>query len=150
LNTDNVRNWHSGGYQDWLKDQLWLDQMYAKLDFAREVLQDPERSKLREASLCIAIKQMYQLIADFDPVAFIAMLPEDPTSYARILNALAKLAEVGLKYDREHAEAHGAAVHRKKKADAKTLGLPALTRDQIEQEFNLLRRPPSSTEANGA
>src|SRR5437667_7280001 len=78
LNVDNVRGWHSGGYKDWLKHQDWLDQMQTRLDFACHVLENPDSGKLREASLSIAIKQMYDLLADFDPAPYIQKLADEP------------------------------------------------------------------------
>src|SRR2546425_44536 len=63
LSVDCVKRWHAGPYQQWIKDQMWLEELSAKLDFAADVLQDPESPKVREASLAIAIKQMYDLLA---------------------------------------------------------------------------------------
>src|SRR5438552_2495306 len=101
----------------------------------RAILDDPDASKIREASLCIAVKQMYDLLADFDPAPFIQKLADDPQNYSRILNALSKLAEAGLRYDRLRAEeAHRTAVRAKEKIDPKTLGLPDQARVQIEDE----------------
>src|SRR5258706_4671832 len=64
LNEDNIGRWHAGPYQRWLKDRAWLDELSSKLDFAVNVLEDPDSPKIREASLAIVLKQMYELIAD--------------------------------------------------------------------------------------
>jgi hypothetical protein len=140
LNVDNVRRWHSGPYQRWLKEQVWLEQLTAKLDFAAEVLRDPDSPKIREASLAIAVKQMYDLLASFDPALFAEKLGEDPAAYSRLLNALAKLAEIGLRYDQGRQAASRAA--RETQKSRKPAGLTEELLRQYESEFNLLRRPP--------
>ena len=66
LNEDNIGRWHAGPYQKWLKDRAWLEELSSKLDFAVNVLEDPDSPKIREASLAIVLKQMYELIADFE------------------------------------------------------------------------------------
>src|SRR5437867_5799549 len=38
LNEDNITSWKRGGYQDWLKQQDFLDQLRAKQDFALDFL----------------------------------------------------------------------------------------------------------------
>jgi hypothetical protein len=140
LNRQNLINWQQGGFKDWLKDQPWLDELHASLDFATTVLDDSDSPKLREASLIVAVRQMYDLIKSFEPADFKEQLAGDPAAYSRILNSLAKLAEVGLRYDRERAEAARAGqreASRSKKA-------AELTEDmlrQYENEFKLLRRP---------
>jgi len=137
LNTDHIEHWFAGGYQDWLKEQHWLEQMRQKLDFACDILKDTEAGKIHEASLRIVVKQMYDLLSDFDPASFIEQLAEDPASYARILNALSKLTEAAIKYHRQQAEE----AHRKAMLDkdgAKARGLTERTRRQIEEEFNLV------------
>src|SRR6266849_6538541 len=57
LNTDHIEHWFAGGYQDWLKEQHWLEQMRQKLDFACDILKDTEAGKIHEASLRIVVKQ---------------------------------------------------------------------------------------------
>jgi hypothetical protein len=92
---------------------------------------------------------MYELIKSFEPADFRQQLAEDPATYSRILNSLAKLAEVGLRYDRERGEAsrtHKREANRSKKA----AGLTEDLLRQYESEFNLLRRPtnPGSAEVS--
>src|SRR6266436_6042374 len=49
INVDNLREWQSGGYEAWRKDRIWIDEMYAKLQFAKDVLLDRECPRIREA-----------------------------------------------------------------------------------------------------
>jgi hypothetical protein len=145
LNVDNVREWHSGGYEAWRKDRRWLDEMYAKLQFAKDVLKDHDSSpKIREASISVAVTQMFDLVADFEPISLINKLAEDPANYSRILTSLSKLAEAGLKYDRKHADDSRQASRKKSPNPA---GWTPAQLHQYEEEFNLLRRPSQSAQA---
>lgn len=140
INRQNLINWQHGGFKDWLKDQPWLDELHASLDFVTNVLDDSDSPKLREASLIIAVRQMYDLIKSFEPADFKEQLAGDPAAYSRILNSLAKLAEVGLRYDRERAEATRAD-KREASRSKKAAGLTEDMLRQYENEFKLLRRP---------
>ncbi len=144
LNVDNVREWHSGGYEAWRKDRLWLDEMYAKLQFAKDVLQDRDSPKIREATISIAVTQMIDLVADFEPITLINKLAQDPANYSRILTSLSKLTEAGLKYDRKHADDSRQASRKKSPNPA---GWTPAQLHQYEQEFNLLRRPSQAAQA---
>jgi hypothetical protein len=140
INRQNLINWQQGGFQDWLKDQPWLDELHANLDFATNVLDDSDSPKIREASLIVAVKQMYDLIKTFEPADFKQQLAEDPAAYSRILNSLAKLAEVGLRYDRERGQS-SRTDKREANRSKKAAGLTEDMLRQYENEFNLLRRP---------
>src|ERR1043165_2688512 len=140
ISRQNLINWQEGGYKDWLKDQPWLDQLHASLDFAVNVLDDSDSPKIREASLIIAVKQMYELIKSFEPAEFRRQLAAEPATYSRILNSLAKLADVGLRYDRERGEASRSAA-RETNRSRRAAGLTEDLLRQYESEFKLLRRP---------
>jgi hypothetical protein len=143
LNKNNLINWQKGGHQDWLKDQPWLDELHSRLDFADNIVTESDSPKVREASLIIAVKQMYELITTFEPATFREQLAADPSTYSRILNSLAKLAEVGLRYDRERNETARSATREKNKA-MKATGLTADMLCNYENEFKLLRRRRNS------
>jgi hypothetical protein len=143
INRQNLINWQQGGFEDWLKDQPWLDELHASLDFATNILDDSDSPKIREASLVIAVKQMYELIKSFEPAEFKQQLADDPAAYSRILNSLAKLAEVGLRYDRERGEA-SRADRREANRSKKAAGLTDDLLRQYESEFRLLRRPTNT------
>ena len=145
LNKDNIINWEKGGYKEWLTDRIWLDEMFSKLEFARDMLQDPDSQRLREAGLVIAVKQMYGLIQKFEPASFLKQLADEPNNYSRILNSLSKLAEVGLRYDRERTETTRT-VAREGDKSKKAAGLTDDLLRQYEDEFKLLRRPPKGAE----
>ena len=139
VDKDHLSHWHGKGFQRWIEDQRWLDEMQDKLDFATDVLNNQDHAKIHEASLHIAVKQMYTLLAKFDPASFMEKLTEDPPSYARILSALSKLTEEALRYARARTdEAERQARLKKQNDDQKNLGLTPATRLQIEDEFQIL------------
>jgi hypothetical protein len=103
LNSDNLSRWHAGGYQDWLQDQAWLEEMRLRLDFASEILRDPNGPMLEAACLRIAITQLYNLITTFEPSVLKPQMASQPGSYSRILNALCNLTQSALKCERRRS-----------------------------------------------
>ena len=91
LDKYNISRWYTGGYEDWVQDQAWLEEMRVRLDFAKEVVNQPNASLIEEASLRIAVTQMYNLLLAFDPLSLRTQLATQPTAYSRILGALCKL-----------------------------------------------------------
>src|SRR5436190_19257895 len=67
ISEDSLSNWKKGGYQDWLKDQIWVDQMHARQEFALALVRDKEPSAICEATLKIAATQVCEMLKDFDP-----------------------------------------------------------------------------------
>jgi hypothetical protein len=93
LNKNNISRWHAGGYQDWLQERAWLEEMRARLDFATEIVNQPNATLIDEASLRIAVTQMYNLLMAFDPLSLKTQLSTQPTAYSRILGSLCKLTD---------------------------------------------------------
>lgn len=91
LDKHNLSRWYGGGHQDWVEEQAWLEEMRVRLDFAREVVNQPNANLLDEASLRIAVTQMYNLLLAFDPLSLKNQLATQPTAYSRILGSLCKL-----------------------------------------------------------
>jgi hypothetical protein len=100
LNFDNLSRWHAGGYQDWLHEQAWLEEMRLRLDFATNIVHQSNGALLDAASLRIAVTQMYALLTEFNPVVLKSQIANHPGAYSRILNALCKLTESGIKCER--------------------------------------------------
>jgi hypothetical protein len=103
LNAANLSRWFSGGYQNWLKEQTCLEEMRTRLDFAVELVNDKNGQTLDQASIRIAIMRLYNLLTDFDPAVLKSRISHQPGCYARILNALCKLADGDLKFERYRA-----------------------------------------------
>lgn len=142
VNAQNLTNWSEGGYQDWLREQERLDDMRAKREFAMEIVRENEGSKIHEAGLQIAATQIYEILTDFDVASIKEKLQGDPENFARVVNAMAKLSEGGLKYERYRQEVAAAKARMEAEiAAAKRAGTGGITEDtleRIERELKLL------------
>jgi hypothetical protein len=104
LNPDILSRWHAGGFQDWLRERAWLEEMRVRLDFASDIVSSKNVDLLNEAGLRIALAQMYNLLTTFDPASLSEKMQLQPAVYPRVLNALCKLADGALKYERHRTE----------------------------------------------
>jgi hypothetical protein len=104
LTPNNLSNWHAGGFQDWLKEQSWLEEMRARLDFASDIVQQENGELLEAASLRIAVTRMYSLLVTFDPLVLGPKIAAQPGAYARLLNVLCKLTDGAVKLERRREE----------------------------------------------
>src|SRR6266446_3589080 len=61
LNPENVSNWHNGpGYQLWLKDREWLEDMRADQESGLDLLPDFDSGKFNETALQVAVTQLFR------------------------------------------------------------------------------------------
>jgi hypothetical protein len=105
ISVDNISRWHSGGFEDWLHDQAWLEEMRLQLDFASNIVNEKNGQLLDAASLRIAVTRMYTFLLSFDPSKLNNQIANQPGAYVRILNVLCKLTETSLKCERQRIEA---------------------------------------------
>ena len=142
VNPQNLSNWLEGGYVDWLKEQERLDDMRSKREFAMDIVRENEGSKIHEAGLQIAATQIYEILTDFDVNTIKEKLQGDPENFARVVNAMAKLSDGGLKYERYRSEVAAARARMESEiAAAKKSasgGISEETLERIERELKLL------------
>ncbi len=100
INEDQLSRWHTGGYQEWVQEQAWLDEMRARLDFANEILNQPNANRIDAASLRIAVTQMYSLLLSFDPLTLKNQLSTQPGAYSRLLSTLCKITDSLIRSER--------------------------------------------------
>jgi hypothetical protein len=96
LNAENLSNWYTTGFQDYLAGLERLDYHRARYEAAADLLQDTDTAKLPEAGLQTAAAQIYDLLGSFTPAALAEKMTEDPDKYTRLLNALSRLARESL------------------------------------------------------
>lgn len=140
LNEQNLTNWKEGGHIDWLKDQERLADMRAKREFALQVVQENEGSKLHEASMQLAGAQIYEALLDFDLSALKVRMVEKPEEFSNLVSALAKLSKGTLEVEKYKEQ-----VRVRKEAIEKELGkaknsgeLTKETIERIEEQLKLL------------
>ena len=139
LNQQNLTNWKKGGHQDWLDQLARLDDMRSKREFALDIVRENAGSEVQEASVQIAASQIYQILMDYDLRALKKRLKSDPENYARVINALSKLSEGGLKFERYRAEVALRKANIEKEIDrSKQNGITPETLQRIEHELSLM------------
>jgi hypothetical protein len=102
---DHLISWRQGGYQDWLRERERLAHMRIIREFAQEIVRENQGKEVQEAAIEIATSQIYEMLTDFDPETLRVRLERgNPVDYMRMLMALARLSDGGLKYERYRAE----------------------------------------------
>jgi hypothetical protein len=135
----NLTNWRQGGYQDWLREQERLEEMRLKREFALRVVQENEGSLVHEAGMQIAAAQIYEILNEFDLSKLKEEIQADPANFSRLINALAKLSDTGLKYERYRAEVKAAKERMLAEiGEGKRRGITTETIERIERELRLL------------
>jgi len=104
ISVNNLSRWHSTGYNDWLQEQAWLEEMRLRLDFAGEVAHEKNAKLLDAASLRIAITRMYTFLLSFDPRVLTAQVASHPGAYSRILNSLCHLTQASINCERNRRD----------------------------------------------
>ena len=107
LNHENLSNWKDGGYQDWLAEQQWREEMNARQESFVDLFQQIDPSQLPFAGLQIGIMQLCEQLRDLRPGARKEQVEQDADKYLRLLNTLARLSKglLGLQKYREDTAA---------------------------------------------
>src|SRR6266446_5229836 len=66
----NFSNWKAAGYQRWLREQEWRDDMKQTRAEALECIGGEDDSKLEHVALKTASMRLYQLFKQFDAIDF--------------------------------------------------------------------------------
>lgn len=122
ISPQNLSEWRSGGYQDWLRKRDNLDRVK---ELSQHALQIAESGggDLMSSSTAIAGGQILEILESLDPEAQKALIAEKPETYIDLLDRLARLQKSG-------AEARRATVSEK----ASTLAERRLDLDQAKFE----------------
>ena len=140
LNAENISAWKDGGHRDWLREQSRLDDLRVQQEFAADLVRAGEGSLIHEASLQLAASQIYDVLSDFPLRELKGFMAENPENYPKLVRALSKLSEGGLKYERYRDEV----AERRRKIEAELGkardkgGLAPETLEAIERELRLL------------
>src|SRR4051812_31259145 len=74
ISQHNLSQWKRGGYQHWLDQQEWREDMRAKQADAVDLLQESESPKLHEVSLQLAVMRVFELLQRFQAASLSASL----------------------------------------------------------------------------
>jgi len=136
----NITNWFQGGYQEWLKEQTRLADMKLRREQAERLATENKGSQVHEASLQIASSMIYDVLTNFDAETLKEKLQQKPEHVAPLINALAKLSDQGLKFQRyqEQIADRKRAIEKELSAARGEGGLTKETLSRIEEELKLL------------
>ena len=90
ITENNLSDWKDGGYQDWLDDQFWRDEMRTRHETFSGLLNGADPIQLPEGGLQLAAIGLCELLRDLSTSG--AGGDPDPDKYVRAANSLARLS----------------------------------------------------------
>jgi hypothetical protein len=133
LTPQHLTTWkRHGGYRDWLRDQQRIEECKLRHELTLELARSAEGLASYQAAPKVAVAQICQTIIDLGPEGLKESVQGSPLNCFRLLNALARLINSGLKCENQI---------QKTAIETNKQKLQGLTRErlhQIEAELNLL------------
>jgi hypothetical protein len=99
ISDKNICNWKAAGYQHWLREQEWREEMLQTRAEAMEFLGGDD-AKLEQVTLKTASMRMYQLFKQFDTLDFSLSVRKNPEAYTRLFSALPRITREALRYQK--------------------------------------------------
>ena len=98
LNEQNLSNWRSGGYQDWLRHQHISEAIHAKHELAENIVsQAGDGNQAGQAVLQVIAANLCEFLVETDPSTLRESLLSDADKFTRFVNSMVRLAEGGIK-----------------------------------------------------
>ena len=94
INLQNLTNWKQGGYQDWLKNQQFIEQTRAQIESAIDLLRetgDADPARVLQACNLVGATQLLDALLDHGDDALKKLLVDKPETYISILNVVCRL-----------------------------------------------------------
>ena len=98
IRRSNLTRWHNGGFQDYLKERLWLKEMRSNLDFILGHLRDNEGSKIPEAAVQLSAIRLFEFLRDFSYAAAQGGPQANSAEFIRAANAACRLSRATLDF----------------------------------------------------
>ena len=116
INEDNVSNWKSGGYLDWLLEQDIQADLRARREYALELAKDLPEQHIDDVTLQMGINLLYHVLAGLDRDLLRDKLQADPAAWCKVVNTLARLSRdaIDLRKLKGEQEAHKEKINGKK------------------------------------
>lgn len=92
----DISRWYTTGFQDWLKNQVWLENTIAQLDMAVETVADFKETHVQLAALHIAATQLLETLLRKGE----RLLEENPDAYVALVNSVSRLARESVNYQK--------------------------------------------------
>jgi hypothetical protein len=133
LTPQHLTTWKKfGGYRDWLRDQQRIEQCKIRHELTLDLARSAEGLASYQAAPKVAVAEICQTIVDLGPEGLKEAMQASPLNCFRLLNALARLINSGLKC--EHQIQKAAAASDKENRNPMDRARWA----RIEQNLNLL------------
>jgi hypothetical protein len=133
LTPHHITTWKQhGGYRDWLRDRERIEQCKIRHELTLDLARNAEGLASYQAAPKVAVAQICQTIIDLGPDGLKDAIKDSPLNCFRLLNALARLVNSGLKC--EHHIVKHAAETRPKPRNGFTPGVV----EQMETALNLM------------
>ncbi len=139
INERNFTNWKKHGHKHWLKEQEQIDLMQKASNLAMAAATSNKTMVVHQASIHLVATQLKDALTQFNSKSILEALESAPENYPKLVNAIARLSEGGLRFERYHAEvAERKARIRAQLEDAQRGGLTKEHLTNIEKDLNLL------------
>jgi len=92
----DMTRWYKSGFQDWIKNQLWLDQTRSRLDLAIDVIHENPGSNVHQANLHVAATQLIHNLIDCGQT----LLNDHPDQYLDLVNSITRLSREALHFQK--------------------------------------------------
>src|SRR5262249_41137884 len=96
LSQMDISRWYKSGFQDWIKNQLWLDETRSRLDLAIDVIAENTGSNVHQANLHVAATQLIQNLIKCGQT----LLEEHPHQYVNLVNSISRLSREALNFQK--------------------------------------------------
>jgi hypothetical protein len=136
LNEDNVGNWVTGGYTEWLKQQVCLDEWRFKWEFAHDLVDTGQGLNIHQMVNQTLANLVHEAVSDLPPDALTGVLKEKPENILQLLQVFPRLTEAEVQCARHRAETLRNQLKSTESKRGKRILQPD-THKEIEQRLNL-------------
>src|SRR6266581_410046 len=131
LTVDNLSEWKThGGYKEWCNEQLWREEIGARIEVFTDLLEDTDPTALSLVGLKISLGQLCEQLRELGPGSRKEQFENDAAHYLRMVNSVARLAKSSLAL-----QSHRDAAAKSQAAELKQLDQD---RDLSDKEYELL------------
>ena len=140
LNEQNLSNWKSGGYLDWLRELHVTQAIQAKYELAQSIVANSaDDNAAGQAVLQTIAVNLCEFLAETDPATLRESLLSDADKFTRFVNSMVRLAEGGIKCELHRFRTQDrAAQAAKRKNPAERPGISEESLRLAEEKLHLL------------
>jgi hypothetical protein len=140
LTENNLSNWKSGGYLDWLRELQVTQAIQSKHELAQSIVASAgDDNAAGQAILQTIAVNLCHFLSETDPAELRESLLSDADKFTRFVNSMVRLAEGGIKCELHRFRTQDRAAElAKRKYPAENPGVSEETLLKAEQKLNLL------------